>query len=154
MASYRHLARVAVMQTLFAYEFRAGSAEPDLQANLKEYADKLKDDSFAIDLLQAVLKHQEEIHRIITEMAPEWPIARIAPIDRVILEIGICELLHSADVPPIVAINEAIEMAKSFGDTNSGKFINGVLSSVMTKYRPLEAEKNGTKAGKKQKSAK
>lgn len=125
------------MQTIFAYEFRNGV---DLDLHLKvctrEFSNKLKDISFAQDLIKGVFKHKEEIYKIMQEEAPEWPIDRIAPVDRAILAIGIYEILHSKDVPSIVAINEGVEIAKSYGDVNSAKFINGVLSSVMHKHRP------------------
>lgn len=149
MASYRHLARIAVMQTLFAYEFRAG-VDPvkTLQVSCSVFSDKLKDLVFANELLNGVLKEQTELGKIMQEEAPEWPIERIAPVDRAILEIGIYEIIFSKDVPPIVAINEAIEIAKSYGDTNSAKFINGVLSTVMHKYRPESVVKNQDAAKK------
>jgi N utilization substance protein B len=136
MASYRHLARIAVMQTIYAHEFRPGvNAEEMLQYCGAEFADKLKDMAFAKSLLAGILTNKSEILRILEAEAPEWPVNRIAPIDRAILEIGIYELMFSADVPPVVAINEAVEIAKSYGDTNSPKFINGVLSTVMHKYK-------------------
>lgn len=134
MASYRHLARIAVVQTLFAYEFRNEQLEPDLEANCREFSDKLTDFSFARELMEGVLSHKKEIRKLITKEAPEWPFERIALADRVVLEMGVFEVLFSKDVPPVVAINEAIEIAKVFGDLNSSKFINGVLSTIMTKY--------------------
>ncbi len=134
MASYRHLARIAVMQTLFSYEFRNEKIEPDLESNCREFADKLQDFTFAHEILDGVLKHKDEIRKIITKEAPEWPFDRIALADRVILEMGVFEILFSKDVPPVVAINEAIEISKVFGDLNSSKFINGVLSTIMNKY--------------------
>lgn len=135
MASYRHLARIAVVQTLFAYEFREGKLEPDLESNCSEFSDKLTDLSFARELMEGILSHGKEIKKLITKEAPEWPFERIALADRVILEMGVYEVLFSKDVPPVVAINEAIEIAKVFGDVNSSKFINGVLSTIMGKYR-------------------
>lgn len=142
MASYRHLARIAVMQSIFAMEFRNG-VDPFymLKYSCDEFADKLKDMGFAEGLLKGVIEKKEEIIKVITEEAPEWPVDRIAPVDRAILEIGIYELLFSKDVPPVVAINEGVEIAKSYGDTNAPKFINGVLSAVMHKYRKEEADK-------------
>jgi len=124
------------MQTIFAHEFRAG-VDPDetLKYCSVEFSDKLKDMGFAESLLKGVLEKKQEILEIMKIEAPEWPIDRIAPIDRAILEIGIYELIYSIDVPPVVAINEAVEVAKSYGDTNSPKFINGVLSTVMHKYK-------------------
>lgn len=141
MASYRHLARIAVMQTIYTYEFRKGvDVNKMLQYNCDEFNDKLKDLTFAKDLLTKILAKHDEILKIMQEEAPEWPVERIAPIDRAILEIGIFEILFSKDVPAVVAINEAVEMAKNYGDTNSSKFINGVLSTVLHKYKPAEAE--------------
>lgn len=141
MASYRHLARIAVMQTIFEYEFLQNLETPKkldpkkmLAYNIKQLSSKIKETDFANGTLEGVLKNLKKIHKIITENAPEWPVDKIAPVDRAILEIGIYEIAFSDDVPPVVAINEAIEVAKVYGDTNSPKFINGVLSSVMTKH--------------------
>jgi len=134
------------MQTLFAYEFRKGvDAEEMLDHCTSEFSEKLKDTAFAQSILEGVLKHKEEIDRIMQEQAPEWPIERIAPVDRAILAIGISEIMFSKDVPPIVAINEGVEIAKSYGDMNSAKFINGVLSSVMHKYKPDQSTNNKKK---------
>lgn len=149
MASYRHLARIAVMQTLFSYEFRNGTVEPDLASNIREFADKLTDSTFAEELLKGILERQKEIQKIISTEAPEWPFDRIALVDRVILEMGTYEILYSNDVPPVVAINEAIEIAKVFGDLNSSKFINGVLSSIMNKHKPEAKSNKQTKSKEK-----
>jgi len=119
------------MQTLFAYEFRGGTAKKILETVLKEFAPKIKNADFAYELLEGIQKHKKTILKIIQENAPQWPIDKIAPIDRAILEIGVYEILYAKEVPPVVAINESVEIAKHFGDTNSSKFINGVLSSVM-----------------------
>jgi len=119
------------MQTLFAYEFRGGTAKKILETVLKEFAPKIKNADFAYELLEGIQKHKKTILKIIEENAPQWPIDKIAPIDRAILEIGVYEILYAKEVPPVVAINESVEIAKHFGDTNSSKFINGVLSSVM-----------------------
>ena len=132
MASYRHLARTCVMQAIFELEFRdKGKSEAILERTLDEFAPKLSSKEFAFDLLKGVLKNNKAIIGIIEKYAPEWPVEKIAKIDRAILEIGIYEVVFSSEVPEVVAINEAIEMAKHFGDDNSSKFINGVLSSVM-----------------------
>jgi N utilization substance protein B len=146
MASYRHLSRIAVMQTIFEYEFLSACERKDsklakldpkklLKYNINQVADKITDTSFAEETLKGVLAKKKKIHDIIQENAPEWPVDKIAPVDRAILEIGVFEIVYSKDIPPVVAINEAIEIAKSYGDTNAPKFINGVLSSVMTKYK-------------------
>lgn len=134
MASYRHLARTCVMQTVFAVEFREKNPKGVLEKVLKEFAPKLNETDFAYQTLEGVLANQEEILKIIEKFAPQWPVEKIAKIDRAILEIGIYEIVFSKDIPKVVAINESIEMAKHFGDENSPKFINGVLSNVMKSY--------------------
>ena len=146
MASYRHLSRIVVMQTIFEYEFLSACERKDsklakldpkklLKYNINQVADKIRDTSFAEQTLKGVLAKKKKIYEIIQENAPEWPVDKIAPVDRAILEIGVYEIVFTEDIPPVVAINEAIEIAKSYGDTNAPKFINGVLSSVMTKFK-------------------
>ncbi len=135
MASYRHLARTCVMQTLFSIEFRKDDAKKVLSRILEEFAPKLTEQEFAYDTLGGVLKNKAKIKKIIQKFAPQWPVEKIARIDRAILEIGIYEIAFTEDIPPVVAINESIEIAKHYGDDNSPKFINGVLSSVMKKYK-------------------
>lgn len=146
MASYRHLARTCVMQTLFNLEFRTGISSGDFAEDfnidpkklltdiLNEFAPKLTEKDFAFDTLKGVLANKDEIVKIIEKHAVKWPIDKIAKVDRAILEIGIYEIVFAKDIPPVVAINEAIEIAKHFGDDNSPKFVNGVLSSVMKQY--------------------
>ncbi len=150
MASYRHLARIAVMQTIFEYEFLQNLEEKKeldvksmLAYNIRQLSGKIQDKSFSNETLDGVIKNLKKIHKIITENAPEWPVDKIAPVDRAILEIGVYEVVFSKEVPPVVAINEAIEIAKVYGDTNSPKFINGVLSAVMTKHNK---KNNGKKS--------
>lgn len=143
MASFRHLARIAVMQTIFATEFKDQDAEVFLRSVLEEFAGKVTEPEFAENLLAKILAEKAEIFKIIEKFAPNWPIDKIAHIDRAVLEIGIAEIVYfSDDVPPVVAINEAIEIAKHYGDENSPKFINGVLSSVMESYKqpPKDSE--------------
>lgn len=136
MASYRHLARTCIMQTLFAVEFNKNNdPKITMEEILEEFAPKLSETDFAYETLDGVLKHREEILNTIETYAPEWPVDKIARVDRVILEIGIYEIMYSQDVPPVVAINEAVEIAKHYGDKNSPKFVNGVLSSVMNKIK-------------------
>ena len=153
----RHLSRSIVLQTLFEWDF--GSAEKKvnspthleineaLQRNLKEFAPGLEDDTFVFSLINDVLKKRGAIDEIIEKAAPEWPIDKISVVDRNILRIGLTELLFGDrnEVPPKVAINEAIELAKTFGGENSGKFVNGVLGAV---YKELG------EPGKEQKSKK
>lgn len=134
MAANRHLSRIAVIQTLFAYEAHGGDQVVLLEYVLKEFHPQISEPIFAKSNLEGVFKNREKIKELIGATAPEWPFEKIAPIDRVILEQGVYEIVFSSDVPPVVAINEAIEVAKEFGNENSPKFINGVLSTVMKNH--------------------
>ena len=134
----RHLLRSIAMQSLFEWDFGGGKedAKAVLNRNILEFGPGVEDADFAKKLVEGVFKHKKEIDDIIQKAAPEWPIPQIAPVDRNVLRIGLFELLYGnrKEVPPKVAINEAIEMAKSFGGETSGKFVNGVLGTV---YREL-----------------
>ena len=140
MASNRHLGRIVAMQTLYEHDFRAADQteldlSPILQRNLDEFRSSIDDTNFVEDVVEGVHAHQDEIDAIIGPAAPEWPVDQIAKIDKVVLRIGVYELMIKRDVPPKVAINEAVELAKSFGGENSSKFINGVLGTI---YRNSE----------------
>ena len=131
----RHLARSIVMQTLFEWDFSSRSfdeAVTVLHRNIDEFAPGVSDGSFMEELLKGVLSKQKDLDVIIKKAAPDWPIEKISTVDRNILRIGLFELLFAdhKEVPPKVAINEAIELAKSFGGDTSGKFVNGVLGAV------------------------
>lgn len=138
----RHLSRSIVLQTLFEWDFlpldKKDTASPHnqikeiLDRNLKEFAPGLEDDHFVFVLIEKVLKNRVAIDEIIEKAAPDWPIDKISIIDRNILRMGLTELLFGdrKEVPPKVAINEAIELAKTFGGENSSKFVNGVLGAV------------------------
>lgn len=130
MVSPRHLLRTIVVQTLFAWEFHGGDPKTILAYNLQNGALRVKDHSYAIQLLKKILSHRKEIKKAIQKYATEWSWEKIAPVDRAILEVGTGELLFQKLIPPLVAINEAIELAKEFGTENSSKFVNGVLSSI------------------------
>ncbi len=129
----RHLARTIAMQTLFQWDF-LGKNTKDLPKfidyNFKEFAPTVKDKSFTEKIIDGVIKKIKKIDEHIVKYAPEWPIEQITTIDRNILRIGIYELVFDKDVPAKVAINEAIEIGKTFGGESSGKFINGVLGSI------------------------
>lgn len=137
MASNRHLGRIIALQTLYEEEFRsdAGDVDFDLQAvlarNIQRYAEMVDDVEFIRELVQGVLAKAPELDAVLQPIAPEWPIDQIARMDRLILRIGLYELLHEKDVPPKVVINEAVELAKAFGGENSSKFVNGVLGTVL-----------------------
>ncbi len=138
----RHLSRSIVLQTLFEWDFMMSKENPKtltkediekaLKRNLQEFAPGLEDDKFVYGLIDSILKKKTIIDEIITKAAPDWPIEKISTVDRNILRIGLTELLFGDrnDVPPKVAINESIELAKTFGGENSSKFINGVLGAV------------------------
>lgn len=99
---------------------------------MRDYAPEVDEPEFAWKLMEGIIKHMKEIDKIIEKAAPEWPLEQIAPIDRNVLRIGLYELLFAnpEEVPPKVAINEAIEIAKKYGGPNSGKFINGVMGTI------------------------
>ncbi|MBI5152139.1 transcription antitermination factor NusB [Candidatus Peregrinibacteria bacterium] len=130
----RRTGRIAAMKALFALEVHKKSSKKILEYILEDKDNHVEDPDFSRTIFKGAIKHKKQIIKYIKEFAPAWPVEKIAPVDRAILEIGIYEILYSSDVPPVVAINEAIEIAKEYGDTNSSKFVNGVLSSVMTKY--------------------
>ena len=141
MASNRHLGRIVALQSLYEFEFRTQSEDATanideiLGRNLERYETAIEDKEFVGDLAKGVVARQAELDGQIQPIAPDWPIDQIARVDRTILRIGLYELLHlAAVVPPKVAINEAVELAKAFGSDNSSKFINGVLG---TAYRTL-----------------
>lgn len=127
------------MQSLYEWDFK-GSKSEELAAiverNIKEFAAGVDDPTFIVQLVQGVVAHLKELNAIIEKAAPQWPLAQIAIVDRNVLRIGLFELLfgNRDEVPPKVAINEAIELAKSFGGDSSGKFVNGVLGTV---YREI-----------------
>ncbi len=130
-----HLARSVVLQTLFEWDTTGvpiKDAEGILVRNIEEFGGDSTDRPFMEHLLQGVLAKKDDVDLIITKAAPDWPLDKIAPVDRNILRIGLYELLFAdrAQVPAKVAINEAIELAKTFGGDSSGRFINGVLGAV------------------------
>ncbi len=135
----RHLGRSIALQSLFEWDFRAlhDAALPALEArNSAEFAPGMEDNPFVRVLVESVVKKRRELDHIIAKAAPEWPLERISCLDRNVLRLGLYELLFAdrAEVPAKVAINEAIELAKTYGGEASGRFVNGVLGSV---YREL-----------------
>ncbi len=130
----RHLSRSIVLQSLFEWDF---SGKPEdfkgiIDRNIAEFAPGHGDNAFIYALGELVERKQTVLDDIITKAAPEWPIEKIGNVDRAVLRMGLAELLFGDrdQVPPKVAINEAIELAKTFGGENSGKFVNGVLGAV------------------------
>lgn len=130
----RHLSRSIALQSLFSWDFRG---QPNIlkeivTQTITEFAPGLDDTDFIYDLVFGVEKHKTEIDQLIVASAPEWPLEQITNVDRNVLRLGIYELqfANADDVPPKVAINEAIELAKTFGGASSGKFVNGVLGTI------------------------
>jgi transcription antitermination protein NusB len=133
--SHRHLSRSVVLQTLFEWDFDKKDKDEAfecLERNILEFAPGSNDKPFMKALLDQVIDKQTDIDLLIEKAAPDWPLEKISIIDRNILRIGLAELLFADrnEVPPKVAINEAIELAKSFGGETSGRFVNGVLGAV------------------------
>lgn len=114
--------------------------EEVLDNNLAQFAPGMEDTSFAESLVRGVEEHLAELDAIIAKTAPEWPVDQITPVDRSVLRLGIFELQFLKDVPPKVAINEAVELGKTFGGESSGKFVNGVLGTL---YKDIAATEEG-----------
>jgi len=131
--SNRHLARTIIMQTLFLWDFN-GQKDKDLNKIIREnflnFAPSFDDNGFVEKTIKGILKNIKEIDKNIVKYATDWPLDQITTVDRNILRIGIYELILADDIPPKVAINEAIEIAKAFGGESSGKFINGILGAI------------------------
>jgi len=135
----RHLQRSIAMQILFEWDFQGQHNDEIgevISRNREEFASGTKNFDFGESLAMGVLENQEEIDQLITKCAPEWPLDQVTVVDRNILRLGIYELLHGNydEVPPKVAINEAIELAKTFGGESSARFVNGVLGTI---YREM-----------------
>ncbi len=137
MASNRHLGRIIALQTLFEFEFRKDAGDTDCQAsdilerNFERYTELVQDKKFIIDLVNGIIEQTSSLDSILQPIAPEWPLDQIARMDLIILRLGLYELNYEKNVPPKVVINEAVELAKAFGNANSSKFINGVLGTIL-----------------------
>lgn len=138
--SNRHLARTIALQTLFEWDFHHRSKKlfDLLEKNKTQFAPEFDDEGFTEHLVKGVTKHLTDIDVLIQKFAPEWPLDQITVIDRNILRVGAFELKYDTTMPPRVAINEAIELAKAFGGESSYRFINGVLGAI---YK--DAEQSG-----------
>lgn len=135
----RHLSRSIVLQTLYEWDFlkKGKDVKEIFQRNLQSFGAGLPDHEYSEKLLDGILEQWEKLNQLIVSGAPEWPLEQINIIDRNILRIGIFELLFAdlKEVPPKVAINECVELAKTFGGDSSRRFVNGVLGTV---YRGME----------------
>jgi transcription antitermination protein NusB len=139
--SHRRIVREKVLQILYAYEMNKESLQPLSLEILKDVTDET-DKAFAQELVRRVLTNIEALDERIIQRVTNWEMNRIALIDKILLRIGICELLHFPDIPPKVSINESIEIAKDYSTAGSAKFINGILDAV------LADEKNNGKLNK------
>jgi len=151
----RHLARSVVLQTLFEWDTthaKAADAPDILARNVAEFGGDDVDQPFMDSLLKGVLAKKDDIDLVIGKAAPEWPLERIAPVDRNILRLGLFELLFAdrSQVPAKVAINEAIELAKTFGGDSSGRFVNGVLGAVYKELGEPGKNEEGSKKVKRE----
>jgi N utilization substance protein B len=130
----RHLARSIVLQSLYEWDFYDQKTDLTkiVERNLKEFGPGIDEPEFVWRIAKGVIENFDKFNKIIEKAAPEWPLNQISIIDRNVLRIGLYELLFAdpEEVPPKVAINEAIELAKNYGGPNSSKFINGVLGTV------------------------
>ncbi|MDP3993618.1 MAG: transcription antitermination factor NusB [bacterium] len=146
----RHLSRTVAMQALYEWDFQQKKEDLQkiVQRDIENFAPGLEDPKFIHDLVDGVKENQVEIDQIIEKTAPEWPIDQITITDRNILRIGIFELKYAKEVPPKVAINEAVELGKTFGGESSGKFVNGVLGTLYREMIPAEkGSETETKTG-------
>ncbi|HEY0010744.1 MAG TPA: transcription antitermination factor NusB [Candidatus Paceibacterota bacterium] len=146
----RHLARSVVLQTLFEWDTTHASdaaVTEILTRNVDEFGGEDADRPFMETLLTGVIAKRPDLDLVITKAAPDWPLERIAPVDRNILRIGLFELLFAdrTQVPAKVAINEAIELAKIFGGDSSGRFVNGVLGAVYKEMGEPGKDEKGKK---------
>ena len=136
------------MQTLYEYVFRMDCEDSStdlaqiLDRNINRYSETIDDKDFIVKLVTGVAKEYEALDAELQPLAPEWPLEQISRIDHVVMWMGLYELIHHSDVPPKVVINEAVELAKSFGSDSSSKFVNGVLGSA---YRARSGEDAGVK---------
>ena len=147
--SSRHLSRSIAMQSLYEWDFygqKPKTLKKIVDRNIREFGPGLKDASLIWQLVDGISKSLSKINKIIEKAAPEWPIEQINLVDRNVLRIGLFELLYGKkdEVPPKVAINEAIELAKNFGGESSGRFVNGVLGTVFREIKKTNNKKQET----------
>jgi len=149
MASNRHLGRIIALQSLYEYDFRlqCGDKTADIDEivdrNLERYTETVQDTEFVRKLTRGTIKDLSKLDGLLQPIAPEWPLEQISRTDRVILRMALYELQNFKDVPAKVVINEAIELAKAFGNDNSSKFVNGVLGTAYKRY--IEGDETSSK---------
>jgi N utilization substance protein B len=132
--SKRRIARERVLQVLYAYEMNRDNLDQKMKEMFLDLTDKAERD-FASELVNKVIIHSEELDEKIKLRVANWEMSRIALIDKLLLRMGICEILFFPEIPPKVSINESIEIAKEFSTAGSGKFINGILDAVLNEEK-------------------
>jgi transcription antitermination protein NusB len=143
----RHLLRSIALQSLYEWDFkekRKDSMDAIMAHNIQEFGPGAEDVSFVHYITTGVLKNQAKIDQLIEKCAPEWPLEQVTVVDRNVLRLGIFELVFGnyEEVPPKVAINEAIELAKTYGGESSGRFVNGVLGTIYREMgEPMKEDK-------------
>ena len=130
MKGARHKAREIALQVLYEIDSVGHKPEETLERVLSRIETYEDITDFTVELVTGVIKNREQLDQNIRDFAPAWPLDQISIIDRNILRLAIFEILHDNTIPVKVAINEAVELAKSFGSNNSSRFVNGVLGSV------------------------
>lgn len=136
----RHRGRMAVLQALYEIDCTGHSPGVVIGRLLAEAQLPPEVDQFASDLAHGVTSNLEWLDELIGRYAPEWPVDQIAIIDRNVLRIAIYEILSGVDTPVKVAINEAVELAKQFGSDSSGRFVNGVLGTLVSQEKPASRQ--------------
>jgi N utilization substance protein B len=133
----RHLSRITALQSLYEWDFngRTGDITEIVKTQVHNTDSAKQDAGFVLQLAQGVIKHIEQIDELIKTYAPEWPLEQVALVDKSVLRLGIFEMVIEKSVPPKVAINEAVELAKAFGGEASGKFVNGVLGAILAENK-------------------
>lgn len=130
----RRLVREQILQILYAYEMNKDSLSL-LTADLEKDINSPADREFAQKLIHEAIQHKPELDNLIKQRVDNWEMNRIALIDKILLRMGLCELLYFPDIPPKVSINESIEIAKEFSTSGSGKFINGILDAILSNLK-------------------
>ena len=153
----RHLARSVVLQSLYEWDFYKQKTDfvGIVERNIGEFAPGINEPDFVWRIAKGVVEHLNILDDIIEKAAPDWPLPQISIVDRNVLRIGLYELLYADpnEVPPKVAINEAIEIAKNYGGPNSSKFINGVMGTVFRELEEQKKEEESSKSPESEQSA-
>ncbi len=136
----RRRARIAAFQALFEIDIVGHDPARSIRMRLEEVSMPPEGEQFSRDLTLGVLQYRERLDQILQRIAPEWPIEQMAVIDRNILRLAAYEILCQHETPPKVAINEAVELAKLFGSDSSGRFVNGVLGTLVARRHEYAKE--------------